>query len=822
MYFTQGALNKGAVTAVKSGNKVRVDGSCQVRFSLDHEDIEVVSTGPSNMWGMQLRNNGQWYGTEANDRAYSVVPYEHGTAMTGVASVKLRPYQPYLPEMHQFRVGGTGISGLAFSDSLSGGFPAEWKDVAILANPITSTLNAVKIERTASGAVKAEHLEDLLVCSDDWFRPVNAEFGPDGCLYIADWYNKIVSHNEVSTGHPDRDRTHGRIWRIRHESQKVRPIPNVKKASNKDLVKHIQAPNLWEMRAAWYQIVDRGAKELAPQLMEIVGNKEKNPVTRIHALWALEGLKKMDPKLMAALIADENSDIRREAIRSLATYEVAPENAAKLIAPYVEDFNCMVRSQTLRTLRDLKKANLDTVALLVSACKPALEGNTMGGSYERNFERFLARYALESYQSELIAFLKTAEASKLPAENILWAIQALDAKEREVAFLQLWKKVSSSKLDEETFVAVANMLDSKKVAAAVKANLTDANYAADYVSYAVANRSRVASKSFIKLMVPQVKRVLNEDPKEGLKAIAALNLGGFDKDIAKLKVDSKDVETMKLLIAAQSVAGKKHLKSFEAMAKDASLPLDLRIAAMAAYAKANHKSAAPVMKGMLGDLDSAQKRQLVSVVSQSKQGADMLFFEFYLKKLLTADAFELSAAERVQAIRLNDDGRTRLMTEVLARIAEEKKQVHAKIEAYMKAAETLTGDPVKGKETFAACLMCHRVGDEGLDIAPPLDGSGHRDLEHLLTAIVDPDAAVEGGYNLYQITKKDGSTAEGYLVKKDGNGTTVAMMGGAEIFVSKGDIKKQGFSGRSFMPANFGNLPAQTMVDLIEYIKTLK
>ena len=52
------------------------------------------------------------------------------------------------------------------------------------------------------------------------------EFGPDGCLYIADWYNKIVSHNELPTSHPDRDKSHGRIWRVRHKSQKRREIPN--------------------------------------------------------------------------------------------------------------------------------------------------------------------------------------------------------------------------------------------------------------------------------------------------------------------------------------------------------------------------------------------------------------------------------------------------------------------------------------------------------------------------------------------------------------------------------------------------------------------
>jgi hypothetical protein len=158
------------------------------------------------MWGLQLRANGQWYGTEANDRAYSVIPWEHGTAVTGAAFRPMRPYQPLLPELHKFRVGGTGISGLEFCEDTAGSFPFEkWKDVALLANPITSTINAVRVHRNPDGTVEAEHLPDFLSSKDDWFRPVNIEFGPDGCLYIADFYNKIVSHNEVTTDHPDRD-----------------------------------------------------------------------------------------------------------------------------------------------------------------------------------------------------------------------------------------------------------------------------------------------------------------------------------------------------------------------------------------------------------------------------------------------------------------------------------------------------------------------------------------------------------------------------------------------------------------------------------------
>src|SRR3546814_5907468 len=104
------------------------------------------------------------------------------------SDLRLRPYQPWMSPLHQFRVGGTGISGLAFSEDSNGSFPEEWNNVAFLANPITSTINCVRIVRNPDRSVTAKLLPDLLTSAADCYRPVNIEFGHDGCLVIAYWY----------------------------------------------------------------------------------------------------------------------------------------------------------------------------------------------------------------------------------------------------------------------------------------------------------------------------------------------------------------------------------------------------------------------------------------------------------------------------------------------------------------------------------------------------------------------------------------------------------------------------------------------------------
>ena len=85
-------------------------------FHSDGKKLELVTSGLNNIWGYQLRANGQWYGSEANDKGMSIVRrWNPMTGYLGIGNDKLRPYQPMVPQLHKFRVGGTGLSGLELS-----------------------------------------------------------------------------------------------------------------------------------------------------------------------------------------------------------------------------------------------------------------------------------------------------------------------------------------------------------------------------------------------------------------------------------------------------------------------------------------------------------------------------------------------------------------------------------------------------------------------------------------------------------------------------------------------------------------------------------
>ncbi|WP_353196526.1 c-type cytochrome [Parapedobacter defluvii] len=831
VYFSHGALNKGLVTSYLNPElQLRLDYSKIAKFSLDGTNMELVSAGLNNIWGFQLRGNGQWYGTEANDLGLSIVPMEPGSGFRGIGNERLRPYQPWIPELHEFRVGGTGISGLAFADDLSGSFPSEWKDVAFLANPITSTINAVRIVRNSDGTVTAEHLPDFLTSEDKFFRPVNMEFGPDGALYIADWYNKIISHNEVPTTHPDRDKLHGRIWRIRHVDQKPREVPDFYAMSADDVVNQLKSESLWAKRAAWHQITDRPWDEtsnLIPGIVSIIQDESLDETTRIVALWSLEGLSHYDPQLMNTLLRSSHPNLRREAVRTYASFRLDIEEIGNVLKNAIDDPNPMVRSQLLRTLFDVGKANETVIDILVRACRPEIAGDGLGGPYERKFERYLARKALERYPEQLSAYMNGTDAAKQPATNLLWAIQALPKDQKEKLFFPLWRRANLKKLDESTFVWLAGMLDNPNVVSLVRPIIQNPKHAAEYVGFYLNNQQQIQSEVLSSLVEGSVKKLLRstvvDDRRLALEAISKLSVDVPGGEVAALISSEMPSNMLNLVLAALGNDVHANKDVFLKIIKNKGFDFEARIVALNRLSQAEGIDAYSEAKALLTEVTDEQARTFTSVLSGSNQGAAMLA-KLYGEKLIGAGGFTLSSAERVYNAVPSDTMAATVLRDVQQAEEDAKNALHSRLEAYMAIAAKENGNADKGKILFQTCLLCHRVGQEGQEIAPALDGSAARDAESLLTAILDPDAAVEGGYAVYRITKKDNSVVEGYLYNKDDNGIMISSMGGNQTFVQMAEIKNHGFlGGRSFMPKGLiDNYTEEQVADLLAYIQTLK
>ncbi len=197
--------------------------------------------------------------------------------------------------------GSTGIAGISYYAADQ--FPEPYRGSIFVGNVVTNRINSDKIEWHGS-TPKGIEQPDFAWSEDNWFRPVDIELGPDGALYVADFYNRIIGHYEVPLTHPGRDRTSGRIWRIVYRGTDAKPKPapapstiDRTKSSVDELVADLGHPNLAVRITAANQLVDRGGEPAVAAVRKIM-NPSTAPRQRVHGLWVLERRSALDDEML--------------------------------------------------------------------------------------------------------------------------------------------------------------------------------------------------------------------------------------------------------------------------------------------------------------------------------------------------------------------------------------------------------------------------------------------------------------------------------------------------------------------------------------------
>ena len=207
IYACHGFNNQSTITGA-DGHSISLHSGNTFRFRPDGSRVEHVTHGQVNPFGMTIDDWGYRYSADCHSKP--ITQLIHGGCYPSFG----RPHDGlgFLPPMVEHLHGSTAISGIAYVSRQS---PLEsLRGQMISGNVMTSRLNRNQISyhgATASG----QALPDFLTSDDPWFRPVDIQLGPDGYLYVADFYNRIIGHYEVPLDHPGRDRTSGRIWQIR-------------------------------------------------------------------------------------------------------------------------------------------------------------------------------------------------------------------------------------------------------------------------------------------------------------------------------------------------------------------------------------------------------------------------------------------------------------------------------------------------------------------------------------------------------------------------------------------------------------------------------
>ena len=689
IWFAQGAFNYGKVKTTK-GAEVKFDQTRMAKFRYDGADFDITSQGPCNIWGLVLTAEGEAWIQEANDYGYPVMPFHEYANYPGCSDSQFKSYAPEFPgTAPDFKMGGTGLSGLALTDA-QGAWPEAYSDVMYVANPITRKIQAIKITRDGP-RFKYQKLPDFVQSSDEMFRPVALQLGPDGCLYVVDWYNKIISHNEVPRTHPERDKRRGRIWRIKHSEQKPFDVPDFTQLSGDELIAKLGTESTPQSHLAWQAITDRQMRELTPKLRGLVSQSSArnghgaSDRGRIAALWALEGLGALDAALLTPLLKEPNRNLRREAVRAAGEAKLAPDQLVAMLETLVEDDDPEVRAEVIRTAGRLAAKEPRAVLLAAKFARVSLAGpvapSTQNGSriikvgvaYEREFERYLVRLLLEQQPKAVAEFLRSDSSKALPVENRLLVSLALEPKESASLVAQLLPQLTRPPGQEE-LLRLAQFPDEPGAGEALKAVLQQPATSTAAIESLLKVRTRLETAKINPLLTDAAAQLLaSSEPARvslGARLAGAFQLSTVEPQLARtVETGSPKRGEMNAALSPQTLAALQALRELKSDRVDLFVRWveagdgAAQDAAIAALAASRDPRGPSKLAALYPKLSMSSRRSALAGLAGTKNGAGEAARGIFAGTIPKED-LDAASLDKIQTLLGEGDSRTRLMQEM--------------------------------------------------------------------------------------------------------------------------------------------------------------
>lgn len=814
VYATHGYA-AGEVTSADGSRKFGRMGSGVVRFLPDGSAFEQYSSKGGNTWGLQITGENEIFWTQptSGDLLMHTVLPEHVLARArfgkatsfnvAIKSGKTYPLMTWAQQAYRQidHVGSfTAAAGCAIYDG--GAWPAEYDGDYFTTEP---TINIVHFERlktegpTAFGTrVPGWEENHFMRSADLWFRPIETRVGPDGALYVLDFYNQAAIHNDTrgpehngvnAAVRPDRDHYYGRILRIMHKKASAVPVPNLANASAVDRIAALRGSNGHTQRTAARLLIESGTG--ADTLNTVLADGAASATARVAALWALHRMGQLQGAVLTKAAADSDSAVSRNGLRVIAeraNAKALPAEMEQVAIKRLADPDARVR---LAALLALGSADLTPAA--IGALLTAFD------SFTDDWSRSAA---LAAAKRSPLAFIKASLA--VPSRGTMKSlIQDLAATLAPAEAADL-------------VVVLASLSGEQPLLVPLLEALSAATSSAKRPAWSPALQAALTSLLQTKSAPAALTLVAAWDTEGALKGEA---LGTIKTSLARLEdpTASPDERAQLVgnLIGLRSVSPEVSTALGRLFASGKT-PDALRLRILQAFGADGAREYGAVFATAFAGLSPALRESVMNeVLKRAEWTRD--FIEAIRDGKVDMNALGTLTIDRLRNHpdrQLGKFART-VIDQIRGPVLAQKNQVISQLLAQVESG----GDVAKGAATFqAACAVCHKFGTVGVHLAPDLSGMGAHPRAELLTAIIDPNREVDPSFAAWSITTKKGDAYVGIVTRENAQAVTLRDQA-AEREIPRADIKEKVELGRSLMPEGFEALGAEMLRDLLAYLQ---
>jgi putative heme-binding domain-containing protein len=817
LYACHGYANDSA-TRGSDGHELRMNSGNVFRMKLDGSHVEAYTRGQVNPFGMCQDPWGNLYTADCHTRPMTQILrgayYDSfGKPHDGLG---------YAPNMMGHMHDSTGLAGLVFYDADQ--FPKAYQGTMFVGNVVTSRINHDQIIYHGS-TPEAVLQPDFLSSDDPWFRPVFMVLGPDGALYVADFYNRIIGHYEVPLSHPGRDRQRGRIWRIVYHGKDVQPSPaphgaDFAHAQAEQLVQDLDHPNLTVRNLATQELADRVPIDTEALKRHLA---VATPQQQSLLLWVLERWNALSDEELQKALRHEDPLVRVHALRILAERPRRSDPCNQQILRCLSDSHPLVQRCAAEALATDQTATVGRLQALQALRQhiPAADTHLL----------HMVRIALRNQA----AALPDAELAELSAE----AVKLLNdiclgigsARGGEIALRILQQNPSWSDLIPRLVQHAARYIphditvlsqfletyqaDPRKHALLMQGLVQGLRQGPGVIPNSVKQEAATLSRQLCQAADPQFIQI-------GLELCANARLVN-QFDLVKSVVLQEKLPEPQCTQAIATLAAlnpKQAEQELSGYLTNNRLPLESRERAATLLAGFNNSQARQALLAALATVPSRLANVIAYNLANSIAGAGDLLLAVESNKLPPHILLTTSVQLRILNHKRSDfNQRYAKLTQDLppadARLAELVHQRLAEFKPHSANAQI-------GKKLFTQhCAVCHQIAGEGAKVGPNLDGVGIRGPERLLEDILDPNRNVDQAFRASVLVLQDGRTLTGLVLREEGNLIILADNLGKEQKIGKSEIEDRKVSNLSPMPANFDTqISGPELEHLLAYLLT--